>query len=149
MAPESCQLMTASWGMQLLRITLRAAIPFILLFVFTMTANRNFTWIEGIQNLSWKKEQLLSETCRWLNLLQCSCSEWERVESPMVISTNIKKQSEKWQNSSAYLHWRYKYPCMNICNAALEKMHQALLTATFPFSQVLVLAKTQAPCQIF
>lgn len=79
-----------------------------------------------------KKEQLLSETCRWLNLLQCSCSEWERAVSPMVINTNIQKQSEKWQNSSACLHWRCKYPCMNVCNVALEQMHQALLTATFP-----------------
>lgn len=79
-----------------------------------------------------KKEQLLSETCRWLNLLQCSCSEWERVVSPIAISTNIQKQSKKWQNSSAYLHWRYRYPYMNICNVALEQMHQALLTATFP-----------------
>lgn len=43
MAPESCQLMTASWGKQLSRITLQAAIPFILLFVFTMTTDRNFT----------------------------------------------------------------------------------------------------------
>lgn len=43
MAPESCQLMTASWGVQLWRITLQETIPFILLFVFTTTADRNFT----------------------------------------------------------------------------------------------------------
>lgn len=64
MTPASCQLMTVSWGMQLSRITLQGAIPFILLFVFSMTADRNFTRIAGIQNPSWKKEQLLSETCR-------------------------------------------------------------------------------------
>jgi len=43
------QLVTISRGMQLSRITLQAAVPFILHFVFAMTADRNFTGIEGIQ----------------------------------------------------------------------------------------------------
>lgn len=79
-----------------------------------------------------------------------------RVVSPMVISTSIQKQSEKWQNSSAYLHWRYKYPCMNVCNVVFMSLGTnspaiayCNISQAFPFSQVLILAKTQAPCQIF
>lgn len=45
-----------------------------------------------------------------------------RVVSPMVITTSVQKQSEKWQNSSAYLHWRYKYPCMNVRNVVFVSL---------------------------
>lgn len=107
------QLVTISCCMQLSRITLQADIPFILYFVFTMTADRNVAWTEGIQTrvekgttLIWNMQVVKPTSVHLLRM---------RVVSPMVISTSVQKQSEKWQNSSAYLHWSSRCPCTNVC----------------------------------
>jgi len=77
-------------------------------------------------------------------------------ESPMVTYTGIQKQSEEWQNSSAYLHWSYKYPCVSVCNEVFMSpgtyspaIAYCNISQAFAFQQVLILAKTQALYQIF